>query len=79
LFADRVVVDHEAVHIEARGLRVDPEFGGMLGGLVTLAGLDAANLEIVLKNARSSRRRHRISCRVSCASRRRRPRCAMSA
>ena len=49
LFADRVVVDHEAVHIEARGLQVDPEFSGMLGGLVTLAGLNVANLEIVLK------------------------------
>ena len=49
LSADRVVIDHEAVYIEVRGIRVDPDFGGLLTGLVTLTGLEVSNLEVVLK------------------------------
>jgi translocation and assembly module TamB len=49
LSADRLVIDHEAVHVEARGILVDPDFGGLLAGMVTLTGLEVANLEIVLK------------------------------
>ncbi len=47
--ADRVLVDTEAVRIEARGLRVDPDVTGLLAGTIRLAGLEVAGLAIVLK------------------------------
>jgi len=47
--ADRVVVDHEAVRIEARHLRVHPGWYGALTGHVSLDEVSVGKIEITLK------------------------------
>ncbi len=49
LSADRIVVDHEAVHIEARRLRLHPRWGGALTGLVSIDGVSIGDVAITLK------------------------------
>ncbi|MGB5104700.1 MAG: translocation/assembly module TamB domain-containing protein [Steroidobacteraceae bacterium] len=49
LSAERLVIDHEAVRIEARGVRVDPTLGGLFSGLVTLETLEVDGLDVLLK------------------------------
>lgn len=51
LSAERVVVDHEAVRIEARGVRLDPTLGGLFSGLVTLETLEVDGVDVVLKKS----------------------------
>jgi translocation and assembly module TamB len=50
LSADRVVVDHEAVHIEARGLRAQPRVRGLFAGLLTLEDVAIAKIDVTLKH-----------------------------
>ncbi|HEX7374893.1 MAG TPA: hypothetical protein VF277_07955, partial [Steroidobacteraceae bacterium] len=49
LSAERVVVDHEAVHIEVRNLGVHPQWSGALAGIVTLDELTIGSIAIRLK------------------------------
>jgi translocation and assembly module TamB len=49
LAADRIVVDHEAAHIVARGVRVDPDAAGLLVGHVVLDGLSVGSADVRLK------------------------------
>ena len=49
LSADKVVVDHEAVHIEARHLGLQPQWRGALTGLVTVYGVSVGSIEVTLK------------------------------
>ena len=49
LAADQVVVDHEAVHIVARGVRVDPDTSGLFVGHLGLDELTVASADVRLK------------------------------
>jgi translocation and assembly module TamB len=49
LSADRIVVDHAAAHIVARGLSVNPAPGGLVVGHLGLEGLAVSRLEVTLK------------------------------
>jgi translocation and assembly module TamB len=49
LSADRVIVDHEAVHIEARGLHVQPGVRSLFAGLITLEDVAIAKIDVTLK------------------------------
>src|SRR5512141_3086668 len=49
LSIDKVVVDHEAVHIEARHLGLQPQWRGALTGLVTVDGVSIGSIEVTLK------------------------------
>ena len=49
LSVDKVVVDHAAVHIEARRLGVQPEWRGAVTGLVSLDDVSIGSIEITLK------------------------------
>jgi translocation and assembly module TamB len=50
LSVDRIVVDHEAVHIDARGIRVVSRPRGLIVGRVTLDGLSASKVSVRLKH-----------------------------
>jgi translocation and assembly module TamB len=49
LTADSIVVDHEAAHIVARGLAVNPEPGGLVVGHLGLDGLAVSHVAVTLK------------------------------
>jgi translocation and assembly module TamB len=49
LAADQVVVDHEAAHIVARGVRVDPDTSGLFVGHLGLDELTVASADVRLK------------------------------
>ena len=49
LTADSVTVDHEAAHVVARGLTVNPEPSGLIIGHLGVAGLTVSRLEVTLK------------------------------
>ncbi len=49
LTADSVVVDHEAAHVVARGLTLNPEPSGLIVGNFGLEGLAVSRLEVTLK------------------------------
>ncbi len=49
LTADSVIVDHEAAHVVARGLSVNPEPGGLIVGRFGLEGLAVSRLDVTLK------------------------------
>ncbi len=49
LTADSVTVDHEAAHVVARGLTVNPEPSGLIVGHFGLEGLTVSRLEVTLK------------------------------
>ena len=48
LSADKVVVDHETVHIEARQLGLHPGWHGALAGLVTVDGVSIGSIDVTL-------------------------------
>lgn len=47
--ADRLVIDTEAVHIEARGIRADPDTRALPAGMIRLPGLEVAGLDVLVK------------------------------
>ena len=49
LTADSVTVEHEAVHVVARGLTVNPEPSGLVIGHLGIEGLTVSRLEGTLK------------------------------
>lgn len=49
LTVERLVVDHEAVHIEARGVQLDARMRSLLAGNVHLERASIGHLEVVLK------------------------------
>jgi len=48
-FADTIVIDHPAVHVEARGLAGNPDLRSLLSGKLTIDGLRIEAIEVVLK------------------------------
>ena len=50
LSADRVVVDHKAVHIEASGLHVEPRLRDLVAGSLRLEDLSIARIEVTIKH-----------------------------
>lgn len=69
LAVQRVLVEHEAVRIEARGLRLDARLRSLLGGNVYLEQAGADSVEVVSSGVRNGRASSRISCRASSTSR----------
>ena len=49
LAAERLLVDTEAVRIEARGVRVNPAVTGLLAGSIHLSHLEVDGVEVVIK------------------------------
>jgi translocation and assembly module TamB len=46
---DKLVIDHEAVRIEARDVRLAPELGNLLSRTISITSVEAGALEVVLR------------------------------
>lgn len=50
LYAEKIVVDHPAVHIEARGISADPDLRSLLRGELTIDDVQIAGAQVTLKH-----------------------------